>query len=93
VATYAIAFLPRAEKELDDLPAEVKARVLKALGRIAGEPRRSPNVGRFKGLKDGYRVRVGDYRVIYTIEDKQRFVLVLEIGHRREIYQRRRRRA
>jgi len=89
VATYAIAFLPRAEKELDDLPAEVKARVLKALGRIAGEPRRSPNVGRFKGLKDGYRVRVGDYRVVYEVRDDRLLVVVIKIGHRREVYRRR----
>lgn len=89
MAAYAVAFLPRAEKELDDLPADVRGRVLKALGRLGRDPRRSPNVGRYKGLKDGYRVRGGDYRVVYEVQDDRLLIVVIKIGHRREVYRRR----
>jgi mRNA interferase RelE/StbE len=85
--TYRVAFEPRAEKELFHLDARERGRILKGIERLAADPSSSPNVKALSG--GGYRLRVGDYRVLYTIDAGLLLVLVLRIGHRREAYRRR----
>jgi mRNA interferase RelE/StbE len=82
--SYALRILPRAEKQLaalDSTPYElVKRKILS----LPGDPR-PPGCRKLKG-HEGWRIRIGDYRVIYEIDDSQKTITVLVIGHRREIY-------
>ena len=73
-----------AEKELGRLSAQAQQRIAVALLRLAEQPLPA-KVQKLKG-SDGYRIRVGDYRVLYTINTEKREVSVFAIGHRREVY-------
>jgi mRNA interferase RelE/StbE len=83
--SYRVALLPSAAKEFDRLPGEVKGRVRRALAALATDPR--PHGSRkLAGGHDYHRIRVGAYRVLYEIRDQDLLVLVIAIGHRREVY-------
>jgi mRNA interferase RelE/StbE len=82
---WRVGFEPRAERELAALGGSVRARVVKALTRLAADPRRAANVKALAG-DDLYRLRVGDWRVIYALRDDRLLILVVRIGHRREVY-------
>ena len=80
-----------AERELAKLDAPVTRRILKFLHeRVAhlDNPRSIGEALRGKELGDFWKYRVGDYRIICSIEDEEVLVLVLRVGHRREVYQR-----
>jgi mRNA interferase RelE/StbE len=77
---------PRAAKDIEALDRMAQTRVLKALRRLAEDPRRAPNVKALSGADGAYRLRVGDFRVIYTLRDAELLVFVVRVGHRREIY-------
>jgi mRNA interferase RelE/StbE len=81
---YTLVILRRAQKELADLPAEAYPRVRDAIRKLGEEPRPTGCV-KLSG-RDGWRIRVSHYRVIYEIDDAQRQVTILHIGHRREVY-------
>jgi mRNA interferase RelE/StbE len=83
--TYRVTLTDRAERDLAAIDPPQQQRIVKALRRLAAEPRRDPQVRRLSG-RDEYRLRVGDYRVLFEIEDDQLVVLVVEIGHRRGVY-------
>jgi mRNA interferase RelE/StbE len=68
------------------LHGRVRDRVQKAIDDLAIEPR-PPGAAKLAGRED-YRVRVGDYRIVYAVDDEQRLVLVARIAHRREVYRR-----
>ena len=77
--------LPRSvQKELDRLPDDVVKRVLARLAQLETNPRPA-DVKKLKG-REAWRIRVGDYRVIYEIHDRELQILVITVGHRREIY-------
>jgi mRNA interferase RelE/StbE len=84
VASYRILIKPSAVKELEALPRKDRQRVV---SRIQGLARTSRPAGceKLSGL-DRYRVRQGDYRIIYSIEDVELVVLVVRVGHRRDVY-------
>ncbi len=82
--SYAVTILRRAQKELAALPTESYTRVRDAIYAL-GENRRPPGCLKLSG-REGWRIRVGSYRVIYEIDDAQRTVTVLHIGHRRDVY-------
>ncbi|MCX6842927.1 MAG: type II toxin-antitoxin system RelE/ParE family toxin [candidate division WOR-3 bacterium] len=82
--SYAVSILRRAQKELGQLSSPSFERVCDAIRPLAGNPR-PPGCRKLVG-RDGWRIRVGDYRVIYQIDDPARSVLVLHVGHRRDIY-------
>ena len=73
-----------AEKELDVLPASVRERIVARLLDLEENPR-PVGVTKLQG-QASYRLRVGNYRVLYTIEDTDRLVTIYAIGHRREVY-------
>jgi mRNA interferase RelE/StbE len=81
---YAIKISKNAEKELKALHPNIALRIGRHLLALGG----NPHPAQSKKLKDTafYRLRVGDYRIIYTIYDKTREVNILAIGHRREVY-------
>ncbi|MFZ0962889.1 MAG: type II toxin-antitoxin system RelE/ParE family toxin [Terriglobia bacterium] len=76
--------LPRAQKELAQLNSVAYSRVREAIRELAKDPR-PPGCLKLTG-RDGWRLRVGDFRVVYEIDDKQCNVTVLHIGHRRDVY-------
>ncbi len=82
--SYALAFKPSAEKELRNLPREVIARIVPVLRDLADDPRPHGCV-KLSGSQS-WRIRVGDYRIIYDIADDARQIDVLHIGHRRDVY-------
>jgi mRNA interferase RelE/StbE len=83
--TWQIEFLPSARAELLALDRPVQARILRSLHRLAAAPRSAANVKALKGHAR-YRLRVGDWRVIYALREDMPVVLVLRIAHRREAY-------
>jgi mRNA interferase RelE/StbE len=82
--SYDIFILRRAQKELSQLSAQAFERVCDVIRALAKDPRASGCL-KLTG-RDGWRLRVGEYRVIYEIDDKKKVVTVLHIGHRRDIY-------
>ncbi len=83
-ARYTVRLKQSAERELRHLPKEDIARILKRLHALAEQPR-PPGSQKLTG-KDQYRLRQGDYRILYTVDDANHLVLVFKIGHRREVY-------
>jgi mRNA interferase RelE/StbE len=74
-----------AEKDLTRLSRQVHDRVIDAIQRLAANPR-PPGCRKLAGTKNDWRIRVGDYRVIYEIADEIRVVRVNRIRHRKEVY-------
>lgn len=82
---YLIRFSPAAEKAYETLPLEVKTRVDQKLDYLKRTPRGADTI-KLTGVSGAYRTRVGDYRIVFEIQDQQLIVWILDIGHRREIY-------
>ena len=82
---YEIAYKSSAVKELDKLPREIQRRILEAIQLLSDNPRPS-GVKKLQSEIDLYRIRIGEYRVVYSIQDGQLKILVVAIGHRRDIY-------
>jgi len=82
--SYAVFILRRAQKELAQLPAAVYEQAKETI-RTLGEEPRPPGCKKLTG-REGWRIRIGDYRIIYEIDDARSVVTVLDIGHRRDIY-------
>ena len=73
-----------AEKEIRDLPGEVRSRVVERIRALASSPR-PPGCEKLAG-RDAYRIRIGLYRVIYTVEDRRLIIEVVRVAHRKEAY-------
>ena len=84
--TYRLAILPSAQRELAAIPSKEQKRINERILRLADTPR-PRGITVLQGQKDTYyRLRVGNYRIIYQIQDKMLLILVIKIGHRREVY-------
>ena len=81
---YDVALSATAGRQFAALPRQVQQRLTTVINRLASDPR-PPGCKKLTG-KNFYRVRAGDYRVIYTVEDDKLLVLVVSAGHRRDIY-------
>jgi len=81
---YVVHLKRSAEKELADLPQEMQKRIIKRLLTLKAIPR--PQGAKKLGGGDRYRIRVGDYRVLYTIDGALQKIEVSAVGHRREVY-------
>jgi len=81
---YTVQIKPAAEKEMDRLPAKTFDRAALAILSLESNPR-PRNCKKLRGV-DEYRLRVGDYRILYTIADAPRRVEIVAVGHRREVY-------
>jgi mRNA interferase RelE/StbE len=79
-----VLILRRAQKELAQLSPEPYARIRDAIRALGHDPR--PQGCLKLTAREGWRVRVGNYRVVYEIVDQQRTVTVLHVAHRREVY-------
>ena len=81
---YAVKLGKTAESELRSVPREILRRVCKKLVELGDNPR-PPSVKKLTGV-EGYRLRIGDYRVLFTIDDEDNEVRVYRIKHRKEAY-------
>lgn len=82
--TYVVSIMRRAQKELEELSQDDYVRVRDSISSLAVTPR---PVGCIKLTgREGWRVRVGNFRIIYTIEDSALLVTVIRVGNRRDIY-------
>jgi mRNA interferase RelE/StbE len=84
VASYSLFLKPSAVKELEALPLAQRRRVVTRIRGLAAEPR-PHGVEKLSG-EEKYRVRQGNYRVLYTIDDTKHKVAVVKIAHRRDVY-------
>jgi mRNA interferase RelE/StbE len=85
MASYRIEVSATAEKQIRKLPREDQVRVLRAIRPLAIEAI-PPGSRRVRGYDDVYRIRVGTYRILYRVEGRRLVIIILKIGHRREIY-------
>ncbi|MGP3926373.1 type II toxin-antitoxin system RelE family toxin [Streptomyces sp. 8N616] len=84
---YAFRFTATAQRQLRAIPRHDAMRILTALTRLGDDPYRSDaDVKKLTGHDGLYRLRVEDYRVAYSIDDGQLIVLVVKVGHRRDVY-------
>jgi mRNA interferase RelE/StbE len=73
------------QKQLDELPVSMQDRILEKILSLAENPRPS-GTKKLKGYENEYRVRVGDYRVRYEVDDRQATVVILNCKHRKDAY-------
>ncbi|MGA2629467.1 MAG: type II toxin-antitoxin system RelE/ParE family toxin [Terriglobia bacterium] len=83
---YSVKITSRAEGELKRLDRPVKNRVVTAILALASEPR-PPGCLKVKSAEGVWRIRVGDWRIGYEIDDSLQEVVVIRVGHRSEFYQ------
>jgi mRNA interferase RelE/StbE len=82
---WRVEITPRAEREIRSLPASIRRRVARPITALSQHARPS-GVRKLTGAADLYRLRVGDYRVLYQIRDEAHVIVILRVGHRRLIY-------
>ena len=82
---YRLAFARAARKDLETLPVKVQDRILSAIERLRENAQ--PNGSKkLKGMADTFRIRVGDYRILYEIHEREVVVLVVRVRHRKDAY-------
>lgn len=82
---YDVQISKPAAEEISNLPVDVVKRILPPIAALASDPRPS-GCKKLRGSTDLYRIRVGDYRILYTIDDKGKVVIVQAVRHRKEAY-------
>jgi mRNA interferase RelE/StbE len=83
--TYAVQLKPSADRRLRRLPLDVQRRIVGEMAALGFEPR-PPGVVKLAGAEGLWRIRVGDYRIVYEIEDARAVVTVLRVAHRKDVY-------
>lgn len=81
---YAVEFLPSAARVLSKLEPPVRRRIALRIDRLAKDPR--GDAVKLRGADDVWRARAGDYRILYQVEDDRLLILVIRIGHGRDVY-------
>lgn len=82
---YEVQLVASARRELLKLPARMRVRVADAIRALATDPQ-PPGCKKLAGNAEYFRIRVGDYRILYEVRDRAILVLVIKIGHRRDVY-------
>ena len=82
---YHVSLTKAAEKALAQLPKALGLRVATALSELKKTPR-PHGCKKLSGHMDAYRIRIGDYRIVYEIIDKEVRIIIINIAHRREVY-------
>ena len=82
---YEVVVTPHAEREVRRLDRSVKNRILSAAAALSDNPR-PPGSIKIKGEQNRWRIRVGDWRIGYEINDQAQFGRIVTVGHRREFY-------
>ena len=81
---WTIRWEPGAQKSLDALDGHQRERIIRAVATLSADPYAARNAKALRG--GGYRLRVGDWRVVYALRNEELLVLIVRLGHRREIY-------
>ena len=81
---YTVTFLRSAQRNLNRLSRQEGTRILAAVSQLAISPR--PPGSRKLHDREGWRIRVGDYRVVYRIDDAAQRLIILAVGHRNDVY-------
>ena len=84
MASYSVFLKRSVLKDLEPLPVRDRSRILERIEALADDPR-PPRCEKLSAL-ERYRVRVGDYRIVYSVEDQALVVWVVRVGHRRDVY-------
>jgi mRNA interferase RelE/StbE len=84
---YAVEFLPSAARQLAKLDRSMQRRIARAVDRLAADPRGLNSI-KLRGAEDVWRVRIGDYRVLYQVLDNRLLILVVAVGHLATVYRR-----
>ena len=87
MSDYIITFARSARKELDSLSIQISSRIDPEINALANNPRPSGCV-KLKGRQNQWRIRIGNYRVIYSIDDETFTIKIMEVGHRGGVYER-----
>lgn len=82
---YTVEFKPSAARQLAKLPRPIQVRIARAIESLSFHPR-PQGVEKLGGPEGFLRIRVGDYRIIYQVRDDRLWILVVRVGHRREVY-------
>ena len=82
---YKVDILPRVYKAFKRVPKKDLNRIIEGIRNLGKQPR-PPGCKKLRGKEDVYRIRVGEYRILYRIRDTERRVVVLAIGHRKDVY-------
>jgi mRNA interferase RelE/StbE len=82
---YRIEFSPKAERQFKKLPKEIQIRLKHRIDTLAVNPF-PRGVKRLSAEEDLYRIRTGDYRIIYQVQGKALLILILKLGHRKDVY-------
>jgi mRNA interferase RelE/StbE len=85
MATYSIKYTPAAARQIKRLNKAIQTRLKPKIMKLAENPR-PPGYKKLQGIDNYYRIRVGDYRVIYEIHDNVLLVLIVKVGPRRDVY-------
>ena len=84
--SYSVIVPKRVQKQLDKLPDQVYQRILKKLRLLENEPRHGGAI-KLKGMDDEYRLRVGNYRLRYKVDDDKQIVILSRCQHRKNVYE------
>lgn len=82
---YTIEIKQSAKKELAGLPAQMAKKIIEQIKALADNPR-PDSCKKLVGAQHTYRIRINDYRVVYSLFDKQLIIEIIKIGHRKNIY-------
>jgi mRNA interferase RelE/StbE len=85
VDNYRVEMLPSVRKELLALPNDVLERTVTRIESLAENPR-PPGCKKLKGFRNQWRIRIGDWRVVYIIDDSKALVSIARIAHRKDVY-------
>jgi mRNA interferase RelE/StbE len=89
VAGYSVILTKVAAKEIDAIANRIdRQRIERRIRQLADNPR-PPGSKKLKDMLEHYRIRQGDYRIVYTVEDEIRIVAIIHVGHRKDVYRRR----
>jgi mRNA interferase RelE/StbE len=84
MGAYSLFLKKSAERDLRKIPQTDLQRIIQRIKELAADPR--PSSSEKLAGQDSYRIRQGDYRIVYTVDDDQKLIEIIKIGHRREVY-------
>jgi mRNA interferase RelE/StbE len=84
--TYQVQFSRQALKSFESIPRADLKKIQKKIDSLSSSPYPAGSI-KLQGSNDVYRIRSGDYRILYTVSNDELIILVLKIGHRRDVYQ------